>query len=1125
MPDRDADNGATVSRKTPLPDTDVPTVDINEVRPPIQHPRGPSAASFAPDDVAAGRFRIIRFLARGGMGEVYEAEDLELKERVALKTVRLEIAHDEHSLDRFRREIQLARKVTHPNVCRTFDVFHHVETRNDRSTRETLVVSMELLGGETLEQHIKKSGRFSIDAALPIIVQMVAGLHAAHQEGIIHRDFKSSNVLLAPRKSGSGGVRAVITDFGLARAESSRGQSLTGLNEFVGTPAYMAPEQLQGGEITPRTDIYALGVVWFEMVTGELPFVEDSGLATALKRLKEPAPSPRKFVPDLDSKSEQAILRCLEIKPANRYADTEELLQTLSGTIPLTGRLPLVLRRRRLLTICIVLVLLIGIVIGYIGMRYRFQVSSKSRPSIAVLGFRNMSAEKESVVSGEELAEDLRSQLDTGLVHIVSPAKVDEIKHEMVPNDDGSLRLADLRKLHDLLDCDYVVTGSYGVEGNEGQREIVWNIHVDRTQDGERQGTVIERKPVSKWSPDVVTNAGIEVQGKLNIAVPASEVARLHGRLPADVRASDDLAQGRQKLADFDVHSAIALFEKAVSEDSKHAQAHSELADVWWELGYEDKARNEAKTALELAPGLSRDTHDLIQARYYEMNHNWDSAIALYSSLWNDPATREPDYGLLLARSQINAGKAQDGLRTLDELRKTDPVPGIQAQADLAEADAQEAQAAYQAQLDSANAAANAAHNLGAKLLFARSRISQCLAELNLEGPAKADPLCNEARALNESIGDKLGTARAVNAIANALYYKGAYAQASPLYEQALGIARSIGDKFDEGGALNNLALIKSRQGDYKGAAAAYRESIAVARERGDSNALALAQQNLAGTLYQQGDRHGAADMFDAAIKTSHGIGAKDVEARALNNRCMIEEESGELTRALQDCRESLRLRQEAGDKNAIARSLQNTGRIYVYQGNFSQAKQEYHQALSIQQGLSAKSDAAYTQLLLSKVAVLEGRADDALTDAKAAASEFAAEKDSDSEAEARTTLAEAQLGSGDISGARAQIEQASKLARQAGDHSLTLEAEIVAARIDARIGNAESAVQTLRKVQKQAVAAGLVAVEFEGRLALGESEINAGHAEEGRATLHALSLAAKAKGFGYISAAARKAG
>jgi tetratricopeptide (TPR) repeat protein len=253
-------------------------------------------------------------------------------------------------------------------------------------------------------------------------------------------------------------------------------------------------------------------------------------------------------------------------------------------------------------------------------------------------------------------------------------------------------------------------------------------------------------------------------------------------------------------------------------------------------------------------------------------------------------------------------GKAQDGLRTLDELRKTDPVPGIQAQADLAEADAQEAQAAYQAQLDSANAAANAAHNLGAKLLFARSRISQCLAELNLGDPAKADPLCNEARALNASIGDKLGTARAVNAIANALYYKGAYAQALPLYGQALGIARSIGDKFDEAGALNNLALIKSRQGDYKGAAAAYRESIAVARDRGDSNDLALAQQNLAGILYQQGDRRGAADMFDAAIKTSHGIGAKDVEARALNNRCMMEVDSGELEPALQDCQASLRL-------------------------------------------------------------------------------------------------------------------------------------------------------------------------------------------------------------------------
>src|ERR1700690_323482 len=158
----------------------------------------PRISSFVKGELLAGRFRIVRFVARGGMGEVYEAEDTELSENVALKTIRFDMATQDRSAERFKREIQLARKVTHPNVCRTFDVFRHIDTRADGRTNETMFVSMELLAGETLGERIRHAGRMSVEEALPLVEQMAAGLDSAHRVGVVHRDFKSSNVILVP---------------------------------------------------------------------------------------------------------------------------------------------------------------------------------------------------------------------------------------------------------------------------------------------------------------------------------------------------------------------------------------------------------------------------------------------------------------------------------------------------------------------------------------------------------------------------------------------------------------------------------------------------------------------------------------------------------------------------------------------------------------------------------------------------------------------------------------------------------------------------------------------------------------------------------------------------------------
>jgi tetratricopeptide (TPR) repeat protein len=276
------------------------------------------------------------------MGEVYEAEDLELHERVALKTVRSDAAGDARAPLRFKREINLARKVTHPNVCRTFDVFRH--TTRETDGREITFLSMELLEGETLADRLRRAGPMSTSEAFPLVVQMAAALEAAHKEHIVHRDFKSQNVMLVPPRAGHTEMRAVVTDFGLARLFAADDVSNSTLGDFVGSPPYMAPEQVEGGEVTSAADIYALGVVMYEMVSGAQPFVGETPIATAVKRLREPAPSPRVRVPDLDPKWEAAILRCLERHPADRFSCAREVVEALSGPVVSPGRRA---RRRR----------------------------------------------------------------------------------------------------------------------------------------------------------------------------------------------------------------------------------------------------------------------------------------------------------------------------------------------------------------------------------------------------------------------------------------------------------------------------------------------------------------------------------------------------------------------------------------------------------------------------------------------------------------------------------------------------------------------------------------------------------------------------------------------------------
>jgi len=296
--------------------------------------------SFLPGELVAERFRITCFIARGGMGEVYEAEDIELHERVALKAIRSELLHDGKALDRFKREVHLARKVTHPNVCRIFDLFRQPANPAVGPTQNSDVfVAMELLEGENLADFLRRQRRLRVSDALPIALQMAAGLGAAHSAGVLHRDFKPANVVLV---TGAKGMRAVITDFGLALRSSqgvSDAASVTGTGEVLGTPAYMSPEQVEGKDLTPASDVYSLGLVLYQMVTGTRPF-EDSTtpLAMAVRRIKEDPVPPRTLVPDLDLRWDSLIMQCLAREPEVRFQSGDEVAEALRPETKPHGR-------------------------------------------------------------------------------------------------------------------------------------------------------------------------------------------------------------------------------------------------------------------------------------------------------------------------------------------------------------------------------------------------------------------------------------------------------------------------------------------------------------------------------------------------------------------------------------------------------------------------------------------------------------------------------------------------------------------------------------------------------------------------------------------------------------------
>jgi predicted Ser/Thr protein kinase len=392
----------------------LPTIDLapsTPRRPPSSGTsRPPSSAEyllvdgrFLPGRLLASRYRIVALLGKGGMGEVYRADDLTLGQAVALKFLPDEAARDEGLLERFRNEVRIARRVSHPNVCRVYDV-----GEVDGHTFFT----MEYVDGEDLASLLRRIGRLPGDKALDIARQLCAGLAAAHSKGVLHRDLKPANIML------DGRGQVVITDFGLAGvADNIRGNEIRS-----GTPAYMAPEQLAGKEVSTRSDIYALGLVLYEVFTGKRAFAEkpaDKLVGVAAPSGDRTPSRPSSVVKDLDPIVEKVILRCLEVEPGARPATALAVAAAMPGGDPLAAALAAgetpspqmvaaagesVGLRPRTAVICLAAVLLGLSLVAYFSVHYsalekmRLEqtpevLTQKSRELVARLGYEGRPAD------------------------------------------------------------------------------------------------------------------------------------------------------------------------------------------------------------------------------------------------------------------------------------------------------------------------------------------------------------------------------------------------------------------------------------------------------------------------------------------------------------------------------------------------------------------------------------------------------------------------------------------------------------------------------------------------------------------------------------------------------------
>jgi tetratricopeptide (TPR) repeat protein len=740
---------------------------------------------------------------------------------------------------------------------------------------------------------------------------------------------------------------------------------------------------------------------------------------------------------------------------------------------------------------------------------------------VALLGFKNLSGRQDAAWLSTALAEMLATELAAGGKLRTIPAEnVARMKIDLTLADADSLAKDTLRLVRSNLGTDLVVLGSYLSLGPGSGGRIRLDLRIQDAAAGETIAAVAEVGTEAELF-DLVSRAGEHLRERLGVEpLSAVEIQAVASARPASAEALRLYAEGLASLRLLDALKARDLLERAVAADPSYALAHAALAQAWSALGYDAKAKEEARTAFDLSSGLSREETLWIEARYRETAKEWPRAVEVYRSLVS-LFPDNLDYGLQLASAQTFAGKANDALVTIGSLRRLRPPSSDDARIDLVEADAKNALSDYKSAQASAARAAEKGREQHARLLVARAltRSGRALDDLGYRQAAAA--ALEEARRIYTSAQDAAGVARSLLDLGFLRWTSGDPVEAQRMYDSALAIFHRIGDERGTAVALNTVAIFRWREGKLAEARRIWEQSLAAYREIGDRQGIARLLNNIAAVVEMQGDLGRATAMYEEALATQREAGERRAVAVALVNLGRIASERGDLARALHTYDQALAINRATGEKSTVAGNLHHIAEVLYAEGNLPEARKKDEEALAMLVQLGEELFMPEARVALARVAIEEGRPAEAEATARQAAQTFSKHKASDYEAVAQSVVADALLAQGKLGEARQAAARATALSRRSQSQRVRLAVAIVSARVQAASGAAgdtAAALRSLRAVRAEAEKADRRGLSLEAELALGEVELRAGQSAAGRARLEALEREATARGFRLVA-------